>query len=327
MQIYLSDNRNLTTSDPLLLQTTIPQVKAGESRKVTFKFNFPDVVAGNYYLAVQVDPTNAIAEKNEQNNVAFTTATLPVTVPFTDLAPTILSDLPAAVVGGDPGRVKIRIENKGTATYDRTAAITLYASADAVLDATDVSMTTIPDRPLRIGPGGHKDVRVGFNYPTSLPDGTYFVIAKVDPGTAVVDADPTNNTSTSATPVRIQAPFVDLRADTIHVATGPLGAGTNRVDVTVSNLGNVPVVGPLTISLSAVPPGLAGTETALGQVTRVVKIGENGGRKTFRITFLLPLALPRGTYFLHARVDPDQHYSERDETNNDVFTVNPYPTP
>jgi len=327
LNAYLSTNRLLDATDPLVTTTSVSRVAGGDSRKITLKLNFPDVLAGDYYLVVQADPDNTIGEKNEANNVDFTNTVIPVSPPFIDLAPTIVGDLPSTLVGGQSGSTTLRIANKGTATFNRTANIILYTSADGILDTSDAQVATLVGVPLNIKPGAHREMRLNFNAPTGVPDGNYLLVARVDTDASVLDADTSNNIAFSTQSVLIRAPFIDLRADEIHVLNGPLGVGSNTVTVKVTNSGNVPAIGSLTIALSASPTNVpGGGDIPLGQVTQPIAL-RNGKGQTFRIAFSLPPSIARGLYYLHASVDPNQQFSERDETNNDTFTINPYPTP
>jgi len=331
--IFLSDNRVLGSADPLLKEFTINRrLQGGQSKSFTVEVKFPDVPAGNYIVAALADSSGVLKEPNESNNVGFSTNTVLVKVPNVDLAPTFVSKLPTEVVGGDDGRVTLNIANKGTATFNNGANITLYASADGVLDTTiDPVVRQISGLPLKIGHGSDKNVKVDFNYPTNLPDGNYKLIATVDAGTAV-DTDTTNNTAVTPDQVFIRRAFIDLRADAISVTSGPLKVGgNNTVEVKVTNLGNVSARGPLGIALAATSPTLAG-QVPLVKVVRGANIGPVGSKsstQTFKITFQLPSTLPSSQspgYFFQATLDPDQVFAETDETNNVVTTVNPFPT-
>jgi len=329
VSIYLSQNRGLDSADTLVVTKNLPRIDGGETKKVTVKFDVPDVVAGGYYFVVQVDPNNVILERIETNNIDLSETQATISPPFIDLTPSILGDLPPTVVGGAPGQTTVRVTNKGTATFRRTLNISLFASADGILDTSDPLVGTATASSVSIAPAAGKNVRVNFRYPTGVQEGNYFLIARADTDNTVVDSDPSNNFAIPPQSVLIRPPFIDLQANTIQVVSGPLGAGTNRVDVSLSNLGNVTAAGNLTISLSASttntnPSGVG--DVLLGQTTHSVSIPSQKSAR-LRIAFTLPPNLPRGVYFLHAMVDQNQQFSERDETNNSVFTLNPYPTP
>jgi len=326
--LFLSDNTILGSADPQMFEAATSKLKGGQSKTVTFKVKFPDVPAGNYFVIAKADPDDTLKEKSETNNVGVSTKTVAVTVPSVDLMPSFVSDLPTEVVGGDSGRVTLNIANKGTATFLGGANITLYASADNVLDTTvDPVVKQVSGLPLKIGIGGDKNVKINFNYPLNLPDGSYQFIATVNSGKAV-DSNLSNNTAVTPDTVFIRRAFIDIRADSISVISGPLRVGgVNVVEVKVTNLGNVAVRGPLGISLAATSPTLAGA-VPLVKVVRQANLKPLGSQK-FKVSFQLPPSLPSSQspgYFFQAVVDPDQIFSESDETNNAVTTVNPFPT-
>jgi subtilase family serine protease len=322
--LYLSDNTILGSADPQIFQATTKKLHGGQSRTFTFTVKFPDVPAGSYFVIAKADPNDTLKEKSETNNTGVSSSTVAVTVPSVDLAPSFVSDLPTEVVGGDPGKVTLNIANKGTAAFNGGANITLYASADNVLDTTlDPVVKQVSGLPLKIGIGGDKNVKISFNYPLNLTDGNYQFFATVGTGNAV-DTNPSNNTAITPDAVFIRRAFIDIRADSISVTSGPLRVGgRNTVEVKVTNLGNVAVRGPLGISLSA-------TSTSLVSGVPLIKVVRDAniaplGTQTFKINFQLPANLPSLVSF-QAVVDPDQVFSESDETNNTVTTVNSYPT-
>ena len=108
----------------------------------------------------------------------------------------------------------------------------------------------------------------------------------------------------------------------------PIGAPVRQVGATllIRNDGNVPVNGPVTITLLASADTAAdGADASLGTLTRVLRIKANSTR---RLAFRLPLpaGLASGTYHVIARVDSGGNVTESDETNNDApsggtFTV------
>jgi len=331
--VFLSDNQILGSADPKIGEFLINRrLDGGQSKSFTVNVKFPDVPAGDYRVAAMADTTGVLKEPNESNNVGFSTGTVAVKVPNVDLAPTFVGDLPKEVVGGDPGRVTLNIANKGTAKFASGANITLYVSADNVLDTTvDPVVRQISGLPLKIGHGDDKNVKIDFNYPTNLADGNYKFIATVDAGTAV-DTNLNNNTTVTNGQVFIRRGFFDLRADTISVTSGPLKVGgNNTVEVKVSNLGNVSAKGPLGISLVATSPNLAG-QVPLVKVVKQASLGPVGSKNAtqkFKITFQLPPTLPSSQspgYNFQATIDPDQVFAESDETNNVVTTLNPFPT-
>lgn len=326
INIFVSADRTLDDDDTFVTSVSTNRIDGGESRRISVRLTFPDVPAGDYFLIARADPANEVREVSETNNNGVSLARVPIAVPFIDLSPEVLGTLPNQVVGGDPGRVTVEISNLGTSTFDRTATVNLYVSSNQTLDPSDRLVQTLPNTPLRIQAGGERRLRLNFAYPTNVPDANYFLIAQTDVGSSILDANAANNTDASETSVLIRAPFIDLRADGLSVTSGPLARRGNAARVSLSNLGNVGAEGPLTISLSAVGPTLPNGSAPLGNFQTALRVRNEGTQRvTFR--FDLPTNLPAGTYFLQAALDPDQRFSERDESNNQVITVNPFPVP
>ena len=79
---YLSTNSTLDANDVLLTTTTGGQLGANQSSTSSGSVTVPTgTTAGNYYLLAVADPTNVVAETNENNNVGSYQFT--VTGPFT----------------------------------------------------------------------------------------------------------------------------------------------------------------------------------------------------------------------------------------------------
>jgi len=78
--------------------------------------------------------------------------------------------------------------------------VDLFFSTDAVLDGADVAAGS-SSLAVRLKPGRSRAARVRFVYPT-LAAGDYFVLARVRLNGAG-DADPSDDTATTAAPVRV----------------------------------------------------------------------------------------------------------------------------
>jgi hypothetical protein len=326
LKIAASTDRTLGDQDPVVTTINLPRLAAGESRKIKVSLTVPDVPVGSYYVIAKADPNNAVPEVSETNNTGVSTDQVPISVPFIDLSPSIVGTQPVQVVGGAPGKTTIIVSNLGTATFDRTANVRLYLSTDGTLDTSDHLVQSLDNTPLKIAAGGEKKLHVKFNYPTNVPDGPYFLIAQTDVGSAALDPNPGNDTAVSSTSTLILAPYIDLRADSISVISGPIARTRNRARVTIGNLGNVPAAGPLTISFSAVGVTLPNGVAPIGTFQTNIRIGADGTQRV-TIPFDLPPTVPAGSFVFRATLDPDQRFSERDETNNTVDSVNPFPVP
>jgi subtilase family serine protease len=232
--------------------------------------------------------------------------------------------LPAGVVAGTKGKLRLTITNQGDAAVAAPVSVLLRAVPTGSTTGGPVDVTTIT-RPLRLKAGQARSVAIPFAYP-SVADGTYNLVATVDSANAVTEADETNNIATSAVPVAIALPVVDL-VPTVGAPTG--GAFTigrrASVPVTIANNGNVPAGGTITIDLFASGDNLIDAgDFPLASVTRKIKV-RNGASKVIRLSFVVPSGLAAGQYFVTTNVDSAGGIPESDETNNTAVSGSAFP--
>jgi hypothetical protein len=221
--------------------------------------------------------------------------------------------LPPTAVGGQKGRVLVRVSNTGQAAMKSPVGVELFASSDADVDASDVLLKTGRKR-LRLAPGRSAGMRLRFAYPDDI-DGPRFLLARVDAGGVVSEADEANNVAASAAPVTVARPFVDLAATfpSVEPVTARQG-GRGRVRVGLSNGGNVAHRGRTTVRLTARPTG-GGDDVTLLTRPLGAKL-RAGGDKVLKLTFPVPSALAVGTYSLVAFVDAENVVPEPNEEDN-----------
>lgn len=226
--------------------------------------------------------------------------------------------LPTAVVGGSRGRMRLVITNQGDQPVASTGVTVLIravptgSTTGAPIDITAVT------RPLRLRAARSRPMPVKFLYPAGAPDGTYSITATVDATGAVVEGNEANNTTASAVPVTIAAPFVDLTAAVGAPARGALTLGRRaRIPVSLTNGGNVTATGLVKIDVFASTDAIAGgaDDILIGTITRPLKL-RNGRPRAMRVGFIVPAELPAGPYFLTAAVDTNNGVIESNESNN-----------
>jgi hypothetical protein len=196
VSLFLSDNPTLDATDVQLGTQTKPlTLKQGKGKALSFKFNFP-ATAGNgaYFLIGSVDANNAILESNEGDNVAVSGTPVNLAQPFFDLRATVAR--PGGLTPGGPGLVTVNVINDGNVQLTRSVTIRLGASADAAVDAGDAVITSFTKK-LSIKPGATKATPVKFTLPASLPAGTYFITAEIDPLGEIPETSRSNNSAAS----------------------------------------------------------------------------------------------------------------------------------
>lgn len=226
-----------------------------------------------------------------------------------DLSPSLVGLLPSAVVGGAPGAVFVRITDAGPVNHRGPVDVSLFASVDdAVDDADPLLGTTRKNLRLR-GGGGSKQFKVKFLFPSDLPDGAYRLIARVNAGVGGSgESDLSNNDAASAQAVTIAKPFADLALSDLAVPArnGALQAGRRAgASVLVTNQGNAPFTGPLSVAVSAVPSAGNPSDVIhpLATATKPVTI-KPGAAKRLRLPFGVAAAIPPGPYTIRAAIQP-----------------------
>jgi len=228
-------------------------------------------------------------------------------------APTLLitqDSLPTTVVAGTKfrGAVAVNLTDDAPAV-----SVTLYASTSPTLaDATPLQIL-VSRRKLKAGKS--RTFRFsGATLSTSLPAGTYYLVAQASG--AGGDSAPAASTAT----VTVAAPVVSLAATVDSVAPATVSPGRHAtLEVTIANNGNIDSTGLMTINLGLVPAG--STEHAnVATLNRNVRV-KAGRSAVLNLHFTLPKSEPAGTY--RAFVSIDQNGKATSAIGASVLTVEP----
>lgn len=239
---------------------------------------------------------------------AATPATLTVTAPAsTDPALSVTlaaAKLPPAAIAGAKRRltVPVTIVNVGGSIERGTVTIALYASTSPTLDASAVAVTAAVRRVLTLKPGAKRTIAINLTgLPATLGDGAYRLLAQV------VDAAGFGRTAATAAAVRVSPPTVTPTLTfTRLLGTASFTPGQrprSTAVLTLSNGGNVPLVGPVTITLALTTGGTV-TDPSADLVTATRHVSVPAGRNaTIAVPLgLIPSSIAAGTYTLAATV-------------------------
>ena len=278
-------------------------------------------------------PADAVRDTSAAG-VAATTQTFVVDTtggtpggPGADLVATILPKplAPTAVVGNTKGQLRLLVTNQGdTPVAARAVNILLQAVPTGSTTGAPTDIVTIT-RPIKLRAGKSRAVPLKFTYP-GVPDGTYNLVATVDSAGAVVESNDSNNTATTAAPVTIAAPFVDLTAEVGAPTRGSLSIGRRGVvPVILTNAGNSTASGLVTMDLFASTDNVIGgvDDVLLTTVTKRIKL-RNGKPRPIRVNFLVPTNLAAGSYFIATAVDTTNTIVESHDDNNTAVSGTPF---
>lgn len=198
---YLSTNQILDASDVLLLNSTGGPLAAAQ---YSSRYDNPVIptgtAPGNYYMLFVADPLNAVAETNENNNVA--SVQLQVVAPGIDL----LIQQPGLSNGNvTPGFTltgNCYIQNAGN-TISSSSSVGYYLSTNQLLDANDVLLATTTGPTLLAGQSSYRSA--SFTVPTGTVAGNYYILFVADPQDAVTETNEANNVTSLA--LTVTGPF------------------------------------------------------------------------------------------------------------------------
>jgi hypothetical protein len=161
----------------------------GKAKSEHLKFLFPSSLTdGNYYLVANVD-TGAVRDLNLANNVSASTTSVLIAAPFVRLAG---SGLTAPTFNGaKPASVSFTLMNDGNEPATATSAVQFFASTNGALTGA-ISLATVPLR-LSLKPNAAKAFKVKLSLPSSLPAGTYMLLALLDPANVFKDPNAATN--------------------------------------------------------------------------------------------------------------------------------------
>ena len=186
--IWLSTNKTLG-SDTLLAVRPVPSLASGESSKATNAVTLPSIDPGRYFLIADADTNDEVRETNEDNNLRARRLLV-----GPDLKATVALE-PATPTSTVPTTITVTTANKG---FDVAAASTtrLYRSANGTIGAGDELLREWAIPALNPNQEAAQSVTV------RLPAGSYFLLAAVDVGNAVKEA----NESQNVTKVKLTVP-------------------------------------------------------------------------------------------------------------------------
>ncbi len=303
---YLSTNVALDGSDILLGSRTVDALAANASSSATTTLTVPPgTPAGAYFVIVQADATNAVAESVETNNTRFGTQTLV----GPDLA---VGKITVPAIGGAGSAIVISdtTQNKGAAASPASTT-GFYLSTNFVLDSSDVFIGGRSVPPLDAGAGDTATTTL--TLPASLATGSYQIIARADDSNAVAEASETNNVLFSAT-IRV-GPDLTVTSTTAPAIGG--SGGSIVVTDTTKNVGGGAVGASTTGLYLSTSPIFSASATLLG--TRPVPPLAPAASDTASTAVILPSNLAPGTYYVLASADVPGQVVETNETNNASF--------
>ena len=306
---YLSTDATLDAADQLLTSQNGPQLTPGFPALRTGTGILPgNLPLGTYYVLFVADYQNQVPESNENNNV--TAVSFTVSPPGIDLVIQQPQVYPPSTVAGNSVQASCVIANQGNLTAS-SSTVGFYLSTNAVFDASDVLLTTVPGGSLSGGGTGSGR----YAYPT-IPAGTaagsYYVLFVADPTNAVAETNETNNVASQL--LTVQAATYDLFSTNTYLSPASVAPGGNtQASCYLNNQGNA-LASPATIGYYlSTNTVLDASDVLLGNSTGTV-YGQSSSSRFAMLT--VPANTATGSYYVLFVADYLNQLAETNENNN-----------
>ena len=313
---YLSTDTTFHSTDHALTGTrAVADLAAIAQNAGSTSVTVPTTVpAGAYFLIACADDAKAVVESNEANNCLASAATVTVVQALPDLRVTAVSNPPTARFQTQSFSVTDTTRNAGLA--GATASTTRYhLSTDAVFSADDHALTGSRSvGPMQ--PGTQSADTVTVVIATTVPPGSYFLIACADGAQQVAESDEANNCRTSTAKITVKRALPDLRVTALANPPTQRTRGTKfKVTDTVNNAGLVRA-GASTVRYYLSKDKLRNKGDRLLTGSRAVKA--LGVKRSNRgsTTLTVPARTALGRYYLLACADDLRKVRESSEKNN-----------
>ncbi|MBH8568409.1 T9SS type A sorting domain-containing protein [Microvirga sp. STS02] len=312
INFYLSTDNVFSANDVLVGSQPNSTLYGGGYLSIYSTITVPATTAsGTYYVLFVADPTNAVAETNENNNVASTT--LVVTAPGIDLQMSQVYASPYTVGTGATLSLTSYIYNTGSLSSP-SSTIGYYLSTNSTLDASDVLLTTVAGGSLSAGLSAYRTASA--TIPTATAPGYYYVLFVADPANAVTETNENNNVA--STTIQVTAPSIDLQITQLYMNLTSVAPGTSvAVTSYIYNAGN-------TSSPSSNVGYYLSTNSTL-DANDVLMSTTTGGQLgayqslTSYGNVTIPTGTAAGNYYLLAVADPTNVVTETNENNNVAY--------
>ena len=202
---WLSTDQRFSPATDFDIGTGTTAVGAGEQVSAIFTAHVPAIAPpGNYFLVLEVDPNDVIAELDETNNVWVGTDPVRLTGP--DVAAQAI-DSDTLAFRGRTFAVSTRLENVGGQTV-RNVFYSFHLSVNQLITVTDPEI--FRGGPITLAPGEAVDVTETATIPANFVRGQYYLGIIADSNSAIVEDQENNNIRRKLVPVIVRDPAPDF---------------------------------------------------------------------------------------------------------------------
>src|SRR5436309_133269 len=193
---YLSTTTSKSGARLLTGSRAVPSLASSATSSGTVTVTVSAGTAGGtYFLLACADDTLVVPETNESNNCKASATQVTVTGP--DLAETVVSNPPTTVTPGGTFSITDTVQNIGNVTA--AASTTRYYLSTTTSKTTSSILLTGNRSVPSLAPAATSSGNASITVPSTLPSGTYFLLACSDDTKLVSETNETNNCKASAT--------------------------------------------------------------------------------------------------------------------------------
>ena len=306
-QYYLGAFTTKTNARLLSGNRAVPGLPGGSSSQASATVTIPSSMpVGNYYLLACTDDTALVAETNESNNCAASSTKIQV---GPDLMESGVSSANTSATPGGLMVVSDTTTNQGGG--DGGASFTQYYLGSFTTKVGARLLTgNRPVPGLVAGSGSQASVTV--TVPSTMPAGSYYLLACADDTNLVPETSESNNCAASSTKIQVGSDLIESGVSSASTITGP-GASI-AVSDTATNQGG----GDAGASLTQYYLGPFTTKNAARLLSgnRPVPALAAGNSSQGSVTVTVPTGIPAGNYYLLACADDTGVVPETNENNN-----------
>jgi C1A family cysteine protease len=253
-----------------------------------------------------------VKAKNGNGVITAVTVLVSQSTGCPDLIETTVTNPPVRAIPGDTFSVTDTARNQGIVASGPSTT-RYYLSMDALKGSTDKLLAG--SRPvLGLGVGATSSGAVNVTVPSTVPLGSYYLLACADDLSVVAELSETNNCKASTSKVQVTLP--DLLETAVSNPPVAITRGNSfSVTDTVKNQGLVPSGPSTTRYYLSLNTGKSADDTLLAGSRSVPGLNA-GATSAGTVTVTVPATTPSGLYYLLACADDTTVVAETSETNN-----------
>ena len=302
LALFLSSDGSIDDRDLRVPGQKVEGLEAGSVISINLNFPLPETLEpGNYFILAQVDPEGKVYEWEKSNNTYWGSS-------FT-LGPDLVISGLSASFSKDGGQMVISdsLKNQGRHPVKNPFKITYYLSSNDSLSSQDqiLGRREVPS----LSAGEVSSASTPFAI-SSIPKGTYTLVARVDVEKAIMEMTRANN--------EFRGNKLEIGPDlSITSLTTTLLPNGEQIEIrdTIKNQGNLALGDPFRMAFYlSLNEGLDDSDRLLG--SRSIN-GLDVGAESIGVTLLmLPPKTEPGGAFVLAKIDPDGLIGEVQRANN-----------